>query len=93
MFYSLFTYLENPRGIHIGLDILLPDYLPFYLQKKWLMITIIPVLYGLMRYLQDIYEKKEGESPDRVLLSDKSLLTSVIIWTVLVIIIIYYISS
>ena len=93
MFYSLFTYLENPHGIHIGLDILLPDYLPFYLQKKWLMITIIPVLYGLMRYLQDIYEKKEGESPDRVLLSDKSLLTSVIIWTVLVIIIIYYISS
>ena len=93
MFYSLFTYLENPRGIHIGLDILLPDYLPFYLQRKWLMITILPVLYGLMRYLEDIYEKKEGESPDRVLLSDKSLLASVIIWTVLVIVVIYYISS
>ncbi len=93
MFYSLFTYLENPRGIHIGLDILLPDYLPFYLQRKWLMITILPVLYGLMRYLEDIYEKKEGESPDRVLLSDKSLLASVIIWTVMVIVVIYYISS
>jgi decaprenyl-phosphate phosphoribosyltransferase len=71
--YTLFTFLENPRGFNIGLSILLPDYLPAFLQRKWLMITIIPVVYGLMRYLQDIYEKHEGESPDRVLLSDKPL--------------------
>lgn len=91
MFYSFFSYLENPRGIKISLDLLLPDFLPYYLQRKWLMITILPVIYGLMRYLQDIYEKKEGESPDRVLLSDRSLLASVIIWVVLVIIIIYFV--
>lgn len=91
IFYSLFTYLENPRGISIGTSIFLPEYLPYYLQRKWLMITIIPVLYGLMRYLQDIYEKKEGESPDRILLSDKSLLSSVIIWILLVVFIIYFI--
>ena len=91
MFYSLFTFLENPRGIKISLDLLLPDFLPYYLQRKWLMITIIPVIYGLMRYLQDIYEKKEGESPDRVLLSDKSLLASVILWVVLVIVVTYFV--
>lgn len=91
IFYSLFTFLENPGGIQIRLNILLPDYLPGYLQRKWLMVTILPVVYGLMRYLQDIYEKQEGESPDRVLLSDKSLLASVIIWGLLVIFIIYFI--
>ncbi len=91
IFYSLFTFLENPTGIKISIDVLLPDFLPYYLQRKWLMITIIPVVYGLMRYLQDIYEKHEGESPDRVLLSDRALLASVILWGVLVVMIIYFI--
>lgn len=91
VFYSLFTFLENPSGIKINLNILFPDVLPGYLQRKWLMVTIFPVLYGLMRYLQDIYEKQEGESPDRVLLSDKPFLASVVIWGALVIFIIYFI--
>jgi 4-hydroxybenzoate polyprenyltransferase len=93
IFYSLFTFLEHPSGIKISLDVLLPDFLPYYLQRKWLMVTILPVVYGLMRYLQDIYEKHEGESPDRVLLSDKSLLFSVIIWGVLTVFIIYFIGG
>ena len=87
--YTLFTFLENPRGFNIGLSIFMPDFLPAFFQRKWLMITIAPVVYGLMRYLQDIYEKHEGESPERVLMSDKPLLTDVIIWISLVILIIY----
>lgn len=93
IFYSLFTFLANPRGVQIEIDVLLPEFLPYYLNRKWLMITILPVIYGLMRYLQDIYEKKEGESPDKVLLSDKSLLASVIIWVVLVILITYFLGG
>lgn len=93
IFYALFTFLENPTGIKIQIDILLPEFLPYYLQRKWLMITIIPVVYGLMRYLQDIYERQEGESPDRVLMSDKALLASVIIWGLLVVFIIYFIGG
>ena len=93
LFYSMFTFLENPRGIQLGFDLLLPEHLPYYLQRKWLMVTIIPVLYGLMRYLQDIYERQEGESPDKVLLSDKQLLSSVIIWVFLVVFIIYFIQG
>ncbi|HZJ18639.1 MAG TPA: decaprenyl-phosphate phosphoribosyltransferase [Patescibacteria group bacterium] len=89
--YSLFTFLENPRGLKISLGLLMPDFLPAFFQRKWLMITILPVVYGLMRYLQDIYEKNEGESPDRVLLSDKPLLATVLIWALLVIFIIYFI--
>jgi len=89
--YTLFTFLENPRGFNLGLSIFLPDFLPAFFQRKWLMLTIIPVVYGLMRYLQDIYEKHEGESPERVLTSDKPLLTTVIFWIFLVIAIIYVI--
>ncbi len=92
IFYSLFTFLESSQGVKPGLlGSFLPDIIPYYLQRKWLMVTILPVVYGLMRYLQDIYEKQEGESPDRVLLSDKSLLSSVIIWGILVVFIIYFI--
>lgn len=91
--YALFTFLENSRRFSITNDFFFPDFLPSYLQRKWLMVTIIPVVYGLMRYLQDIYEKHEGESPDKVLLSDKPLLLTVITWIVMVIVIIYIIQS
>lgn len=91
--YSLFTFLENPVGIKIPFGLFLPDFLPVFFQKKWLMITIIPVVYGLMRYLQDIYEKHEGESPEKVLLSDIPLLTTVATWVILVVGIIYFVGS
>lgn len=93
IFYSLFTFLENPQGLKIGISFFLPDFLPPSFQRKWLMITILPVVYGLMRYLQDIYEKHEGESPEKVLLSDIPLLITVIIWILLVIGVIYVIGG
>jgi 4-hydroxybenzoate polyprenyltransferase len=91
--YALFTFLENSSNLTVTNDIFLPQYLPPYLQRKWLMLTIFPVVYGLMRYLQDIYEKHEGESPERVLFSDKQLLATVVLWAVLVIVIIYVIGG
>lgn len=93
VFYSLFTFLENPQGGQLPINSIPADILGTYLQKKWLMITIIPVVYGIMRYLQRIYEKHEGESPERVLFSDRALLTSVVIWGLLVVLIIYYIRA
>jgi len=57
--------------------------------QKWLMLTVPVVIYGVMRYLQLIYQKNEGESPAKVLVSDRPLLTTVILWGVLVVGIIY----
>ena len=91
--YALFTFLENSRTFTITNDLFLPEFLPSYLNRKWLMLTIIPVVYGLMRYLQDIYEKHEGESPERVIISDKPLLVNVLIWVILVIVVIYVIGG
>ncbi len=93
IFYSLFTFLENPQGSQVPINSIPADILGTYLQKKWLMITIIPVVYGIMRYLQRIYEKHEGEAPERVLFSDRALLTSVVIWGLLVVFIIYYVKA
>ena len=57
--------------------------------NKWLMITIPFVIYGMMRYLSIIYQGERAESPEKVILSDKPLLTTVILWGVLVVFIIY----
>jgi len=48
------------------------------------MLTIPIVIYGIARYLYVIYEKKQGESPERVLLSDQPLFLSVLTWVMVV---------
>jgi len=88
--YTMFTFLQPPPSAGPQVLVLFGDYLPrTLLASKWLMITVPFVIYGVMRYLYVIYEKKEGESPERVLLSDIPLLTSIVIWTLLVFLIIY----
>jgi 4-hydroxybenzoate polyprenyltransferase len=59
-------------------------------EAKYFMATVPLVIYGVMRYLYVVYEKKEGESPEKILLTDKPLLTTVIIWLIMVFVIIYY---
>ncbi|KAF0205681.1 MAG: UbiA prenyltransferase, partial [bacterium] len=46
-----------------------------------------------MRYLYIIYEKKEGESPERVILTDTPLLSTVLLYLLMVIGIIYYLGE
>ena len=57
------------------------------------MATVPVVIYGVMRYLYIIYEKKEGESPERVLITDRPLLITVLLWSGMIIGIIYYLGS
>jgi 4-hydroxybenzoate polyprenyltransferase len=88
--YALFTFLQPPIIARHRLSILFDNFsLPFS-QAKYLMATVPLVIYGVMRYLYIIYEKKEGESPERVLLRDKPLLITVIIWIIMVVFILYY---
>lgn len=87
--YALFTFLHppfEPQGRLLALYAELPRTL---VTQKWLMITVPVVIYGVMRYLQLIYEKNQGESPHKVLMSDRPLLGSVLIWGLLVTVIIY----
>lgn len=87
--WALFTFFESPPVILESP--VLATILPLTISgiNKWLMITIPVVIYGIMRYQSIIYQGSKAESPERVLLSDKPLLSSVLIWGFLVVWIIY----
>ena len=53
------------------------------------MITLLPVIFGIMRYGQIIFEMQEGERPERVIATDIPLLLSVLTWGLMMIGIIY----
>ncbi len=46
------------------------------------------VLYGIFRYLYLIYQRSEGGSPERIILSDNPLLVSVLLWGIFCVLII-----
>ena len=52
------------------------------------MSTIPLVIFGIMRYQALIFENR-SEAPEKLLLTDKALVSSVILWTGLVIWILY----
>ena len=82
--YSIFAFQTSPTaGVFPGI---LP---PTLARPKWMMLTIPLVIYGVSRYLYVIYEKREGESPAEVLLSDRPLLATVLFWVFSVGLIIY----
>lgn len=89
--YSMFTFFAEKIGFEGVIHNFLLDYFPGALDRKWYMITIIPVIFGIMRYGQVIFEMQEGERPERVVATDIPLLLSVFLWGLLMIMIIYVI--
>jgi len=83
--YSIFAFQTSPAGSSL-LTELLP---PTLSSPKWSLLTVPLVIYGIARYLYIIYEKKEGESPERVILSDLPLLSTLAIWVSALFVIIY----
>ena len=86
--YALFTFFTPPPIV--GTAPLLAK-LPLTVAgiSKWLMATVPFVIYGIMRYMSIVYQGEKAESPEKVLLSDKPLLTTVILWALLVVFILY----
>lgn len=88
--YALFTFLHPPftaEGKVLKIFALLPR---TFLVDKWLMASVPVVIFGVMRYMQLIYEKNEGESPHKVIMSDKPLLVVVGLWGMMVVTILYF---
>lgn len=90
--YAFYTFLQRPpvlrRAVGSFFDQLNLDVLA---ERKWLMITIPLVIYAIMRYLQLIYEKNEGESPEKVILSDRPLIFTAALWGIMLFGILYVI--
>lgn len=87
--YALFTF-SQPTAVEMGKFFSFMAYLPSTLvAQKWLMLTVPFVIYGVMRYLQLIYDQGKGESPEEIILTDIPLRTDFLIWVVLLIFLIY----
>lgn len=57
---------------------------------KRLELTIPFVLFGIFRYLYLVHQTSEGGNPTRLLLTDRVLLTVVLMWAAAVVLIIYF---
>jgi membrane protein insertase Oxa1/YidC/SpoIIIJ len=93
VFLSLFTFFEESvtfTGSGFLHGFLLENF-PNALNRKWYMITLLPVIFGIMRYGQIIFEMQEGERPERVIATDIPLLMAILMWGLVMITIIYVI--
>lgn len=87
--YALFAFQDegarpDPQFANIY------SYLPSALQSQKLLMLSLPfVILGIMRYLQLVYESNKGESPEKVLLTDKPLLTTAFLFGVVVMLVLY----
>ncbi len=78
--YAMFTFLEESvsfTGSGILHNFILENF-PNALNRKWYMITLLPVIFGVMRYGQIIFEMQEGERPEKIIATDIPLLISVL---------------
>ena len=83
--YAMYTFnLELPTT-NTPFDQLRPGGEP----RKWMMITIPLVVYGISRYAQLLYEREEGERPEKIITTDRPLVATIVIWGLMVISLIY----
>lgn len=90
--YALFSFQDETNRVgeaatrFPALYLILPRTLQ---SQKLLMLTLPFVIFGVMRYLQLVYEENKGESPEKVLLNDKMLLSTVFLFGLVAFAVIY----
>lgn len=87
--YAMFTFFEEAVSFNGVIHNFLLENFPKLLDRKWYMVTILPVIFGIMRYGQIIFEMQEGERPERIITTDIPLLMSIFTWGLMIITIIY----
>lgn len=87
--YALFTFWEQPPQFNAPIRAFLSTVLPHAIARKWMIVTIPFVIYGLMRYAQLAYEGTEAEKPEKIITTDTPLIVSIILWGLLIITILY----
>jgi 4-hydroxybenzoate polyprenyltransferase len=87
MSWALFTFFESPSTA-TPVWLFLSEISRATTINKMMMITIPIVIFGIMRYESLIFEGR-SEAPEKVLLTDKSLVASIVVWMGFVVWIIY----
>lgn len=89
--YAMFTFLAQPLQFDGALHSFLLENYPAALDRKWYMVTLLPVIFGIMRYGQIIFELADGERPERIITTDIPLIFSVLVWGLMMMAILYVI--
>ena len=87
MSWALFSFFESPKAT-LPVWLFLAELSEATTINKLLMVTIPIVIFGIMRYEALIFAGK-SEAPEKLLLTDKSLVLAVFIWTAVIIWIFY----
>lgn len=87
--YSFYTYFEKLPSARTFFTDFFSSFFPGFEARKWMMVTIPFVVYGIARYAQLLYEKEEGERPEKLITTDIPLIASIGGWAIIVILLIY----
>jgi 4-hydroxybenzoate polyprenyltransferase len=89
MSYSFYTYFEKPPEVKTLLGNFFSINYPELEARKLIMVTIPLVIYGITRYAQLLYEKYEGERPEKIITTDVPLIVTISLWAIVLISLIY----
>ena len=87
--YATYTYVEKIPQVNTIFTPIMSRYLPGFEARKWMMVTIPLVVYGIARYAQLLYEKEEGERPEKVITKDGPLVATIVLWVSIIILLMY----
>ncbi len=87
--YATYTYVEKIPQVNTIFTPLMSSLLPGFEARKWMMVTIPLVVYGIARYAQLLYEKVEGERPEKIITKDKPLVVIIFTWVFIIILLMY----
>lgn len=80
--WSLFSFFESPKASQ-NVWLFFAEISRAITIDKTLMLTIPIAIYAIMRYESIIFEGK-SEAPEKILLTDKGLITSITLWLLIV---------
>ncbi len=87
--YAFYTYFEKPPQTTTIFSHFFTKIFPDFEARKMLMATVPFVVYGIARYAQLLYEKDEGERPEKIIVTDIPLIVTMALWAGLIILLIY----
>ncbi len=87
--YSFYTYFERITGEETEFRKFLGQLVPDFEARKWLMLTIPFIVYGIARYAQLLYENAEGERPEKIIVKDRPLIITMALWALTVVLLLY----
>ncbi len=82
MAWALYTFFESPKAA-LPFWLVLAELSKTTTVNKLLMVTIPITIFGIMRYQALIFANK-SETPEKLLLTDKSLIVAVLLWIAVV---------